>query len=294
MANPQKVAHFLEHPKFKFSLRSLLLFIVLAVVAWGINLGGQMIFSSQNMVPYLARTVITMILDLTVVFVSIRLLKKNGLPSRSLGLSIKVDTLSDILVGVLIGILAVSIIAGMLYVVVPYHFIKGTFSFGRVLQETISYFAGNSLEELLFRGFLFVVLSQLLGWRIALLIVSLGFGLFHLQGVGFTVRGAKLVATTALFGLIFGMSYVLTKSLWTAVFTHATSNILLHAFAGLDGGGKAMFVPVFERPWPIGYDLGLWLIVIDATVISCLLYGIIYRTSTAPGWKVRQECQNSW
>jgi hypothetical protein len=79
--------------------------------------------------------------------------------------------------------------------------------------------------------------------------------------------------STTSFGLIFGLSYVFTKSLWTAIFTHVTSNILLHALAGLDGRNQAMFVPIFGKPWPKGYDLGLWVILLDAAIVSCLLRG---------------------
>ena len=181
----------------------------------------------------------------------------------------------EALVGVMIGFFAIAIIAAALYISTPYHFVKGTLGIAQVSKESVSYLLGNSLEEILFRGFLFVVLSQLTGWRISTLIMAFAFGLFHLQAVGFTVEGIKMVATTTSFGLIFGLSYVFTKSLWTAICTHVASNILLHALAGLDGKNQAMFVPIFEKPWPKGYDVGLWVILVDAAIVSCLLYRAI-------------------
>jgi membrane protease YdiL (CAAX protease family) len=275
MAKAPRLTYFSKQPQFKFDPRSVLIFIVFSFVAWGINIFGQSIFPSQNMVPFLARTVITLVIDVFVVALSIRLFKQNCLPSQAMGLSITGGTLKEALVGVMIGLFAIAIIAGALSISIPYHFVKGTLSIAQVFKESVSYLLGNSLEEILFRGFLFVVLSQLKGWRVSTLIMAFAFGLFHLQAIGFTVEGIKMVATTISFGLIFGLSYVLTKSLWTAICTHVTSNIFLHAFAGLDGRNQAMFVPIFEKPWPKGYDLGLWVILVDAAIVSYLLYRAI-------------------
>ena len=275
MAKTPRVNYFSKQPQFKFSFRSVLIFIVFSFVAWGINIFGQSIFPSQNMVPYLARTVITLIIDVIFVSLSIRLFKQNCLPPQAMGLSIAGGTLMEALVGVMIGFFAIAIIAAALYISIPYHFVKGTLGIAQVSKESVSYLLGNSLEEILFRGFLFVVLSQLTGWHISTLIMAFAFGLFHLQAVGFTVEGIKMVATTTSFGLIFGLSYVFTKSLWTAICTHVASNILLHALAGLDGKNQAMFVPIFEKPWPKGYDVGLWVILVDAAIVSCLLYRAI-------------------
>lgn len=183
----------------------------------------------------------------------------------------------DGFVGVLIGLLTVAVIAVLLDIFIPYHFVRGTLDNFQLFREGVSYLVGNALEELIFRGFLFVVLSQLAGWRISLLIIAVLFGLFHLQGLGYTVQGTKMVVTTALFSFIFSLSYVLTKSLWTAICTHATANIFLHAFAGLDGGGRTIFLPVFEKSWPKGYDPGFWIAGVAALIVSCLLYMIILR-----------------
>jgi len=267
--------YFLKQPQFKFSLGSTLIFIFLSLVAWGIYFFSQVGFPSQNLTPYLIRTAIILIVDVFVIYLSGRLLRRNGLPAQALGFSVTNSSITDVLVGALIGFLTVVIIATLLYSFVPYHFVKGTLGISQLFKAGISYLAGNALEELLFRGFLFVVLSQLSGWRISMVIIALLFGLFHLPGLGFTVPGMKMVATTALFSFIFSLSYVLTKSLWTAICTHATSNIFLHAFAGLDGGGKAMFLPEFERNWPKSYDLGFWVAVVDAVIVSFLLYMII-------------------
>jgi membrane protease YdiL (CAAX protease family) len=267
--------HQIAKEDFDFSLKSVFIFVVLAFVAWGINILGQITFPSPNTVPYLARTTITLILDGAVVYLSIYLLKLNGIPSRAMGSTVTGDAVTAALVGLMIGFFAVAIIAGLLYIFIPYHFGKGTATASLLFKESVSYLVGNSLEELLFRGFLFVVLSQLTGWRTSTALMALAFGLFHLSGFGFTTEGAKMVVTTTSFGFIFGLSYVFTRSLWTAIGTHVASNIFLHAIAGLDGNNRAIFVPVFEKPWPKSYDLDLWVIVVDAMIVSCLLYRAI-------------------
>jgi membrane protease YdiL (CAAX protease family) len=160
----------------------------------------------------------------------------------------------------------------LLYAFVPFHFAHGSLHIADALKESFSYFLGNSLEELMFRGFLLVVLSRFAGWRIAVLALAIPFGLFHLQGSGISTVGLKMVATTATYSLVFSLSYVLTGSMWTAISVHVTSNILLHTLLGLDGMNQAMLVPVFSGPGLRNHDLGFWGAMISALAMSCLLY----------------------
>ena len=244
---------------------------------------GQIVFPSLNWVPYVIRTTLTTVTDLLLLLVSIRLLEKNLLPVEALGLSFSRRIFLNLLVGLLIGTATLALIAAMLYGLAPFHLGQGPLRLVDALKESCSYFAGNSLEELMFRGFLLVVLSRSAGWRIAVLILALPFGLFHLQGSGISPIGLKMVASTATYSLVLSLSYILTRSMWTAISVHVTSNILLHTLLGLDGMGHAMFVPVFSGSGSGSYDRGFFGAMIPgALAMTCLLYRIAsYRLKNA-------------
>ncbi|MCR8558983.1 CPBP family intramembrane metalloprotease [Mucilaginibacter sp. BJC16-A38] len=275
MLQPLASTYFTRQPEFRFKLSSVLIFIPLAAVAWGINILGQVTFSSQNLIPYLVRITVTLTADLALIYVSSRLLKQNGLPGKALGLSTTKETIPGILGGALIGTVVMFCIAGLLFIYAPYHFVPGQIGAGRVLQESVSYLSGNTLEELMFRGFLFIICCQLADWRKAALIMALPFGLFHLQGIGINLYGLKMVTTTACYSLVFCLSFVLFRSMWAAISVHVISNILLHTITGLDGANRALLKPVPDKNWTGTYDVGLWIAVLSTLFISGILFLLI-------------------
>jgi len=216
------------------------------------------------------RTTFILVADALLLFVTFRLFKRNSIPITALGLNVKKRLYKNALIGVAIAIATIIIMAIMLYVFVPYHFIYKSLSVGHVLKESFSYLLGALLEEMLFRGFLLVFFTKLFGWRTGLLIMALPFGLYHLAG------GISLVTSTTMFSFIFGLSFVLTGSLWTAVFLHATVNILLHAITGLDGAGNSIYTLAFEKQIP-NYPFGLLVSVSSALIIASVLYLVIVK-----------------
>lgn len=268
-------AYFVRQPGFQFKPVTMVLFIISAIAAWIINIVGHSFFPLTNLAPYIVRTVITIITDLVLVYVSFRLLKQNCLAKEALGLSISSKTVTDIIWGVIIGILAISLIAVLVFAMIPYHFVAGSMGGEQAFLEGISYVVGNTLEELMFRGFLFILLSQLIGWRKTAFITALLFGLFHLQGIGLTINGLKMVITTVCFSFVFSFSFVLFRSMWTSISVHVMSNLLLHTITGLDGGNRAVYQPVFEENWPEGYDIGLVVMVAASAILSGILYLLI-------------------
>lgn len=263
--------YFIRQPSFRFKPASVLVFIAAAIIAWIIHLAGQMVFPSQNLVPYIARTTITVAVDLALIYVSFRLLKQNGLPKEALGLSVSTKTLSDIFRGTVIGAATVAVIAGVLFLYAPYHFVRGSIDGTQALKTGIYYLSGNSLEELMFRGFLFILISQRASWPVSALVMALPFGLFHLQWTGPSADAWKLVATTACYSFVFSLSYVLFRSMWVSIMVHVVSNIFLHTITGLDGAGNAIFQPVAEGNWTKGYDLSFIVAIWSAVIMSAVL-----------------------
>ena len=248
------------------------IFIATALAAWGVNVVGHTLFPSQNFVPFCVRSAITLGTDVAIIYTSFRLLVQSGLPQGALGLAFSKKAILDIVWGGMIGAIAVAMIAGMLFVFVPYHFVSGSLGISAASKEVVSYVVGNLLEELIFRGFLFVIFSQLVGWRISALILAIPFGLFHLQGTGISIDGLKMVATTACYSFVFSFSYVFFRSLWAATSVHVMSNTCLHVITGLDGENKALLAPTFDRNWPTNYDPGFTVMILTAVTVAALLY----------------------
>lgn len=80
-------------------------------------------------------------------------------------------------------------------------------------------------EELLFRGFFLAVFADLMGVWVSLLLGSFLFGLCHLY------QGWANVLRTGVIGLVLGIIYVLTESLWVVISLHA----LMDIFGGVLG-----------------------------------------------------------
>ncbi len=264
-----------KQSNFKFKPSSIIIFIVAGIIAWVLNVAGEITFPGQNTIPYLARTTIWLLVLVSFVAVSIRLLKQNGLTGDILGLKLSGKTFLKLLAGIFIGIVTITLIGLLSYTIIPYHFISGPLRGIEVLKECYRYFLDNSLEELMFRGFLLVVLCQLIGWRKAVCIMALPFGLFHLVFTGLNMAGLQMLISTTAFAFIFSYALILTGSIWTAIGAHISSNILLHAILGLDGANKAMFIPVFEAKWPVNYNLGLTISLLTAIIVSTPLFLLI-------------------
>lgn len=77
------------------------------------------------------------------------------------------------------------------------------------------------LEELLTRGYLFAVLRQAVGWRPALAVMSLLFGLLHVPNNGATVESITMVT---LAGVLLGAVVLATGSLYAAWMAHFAWN----------------------------------------------------------------------
>lgn len=77
------------------------------------------------------------------------------------------------------------------------------------------------MEELLTRGYLFAVLREAIGWRWALAVTSLGFGLLHLPNNG---SGVEPITLVTLAGVFLGAIVLATGSLYAAWMAHFAWN----------------------------------------------------------------------
>jgi membrane protease YdiL (CAAX protease family) len=81
-------------------------------------------------------------------------------------------------------------------------------------------------QEFVFRGFPFhALLSKYAGWKVQL-IIMIPFGLMHLNGQMDAVDMAKVMLTTGLGSLLFGLAYIKTRNLGLPVGLHFGWNYL--------------------------------------------------------------------
>lgn len=113
------------------------------------------------------------------------------------------------------------------------------------------------LEELLSRGYIFAVLGRSWGWRWALGITSVGFGLLHLANNGANARSTLLVM---LAGVFLGVVLLVTRSIYAAWMAHFAWNWTMAALFHTAVSGIPMKAPrysyVASGPnWATG---GIW------------------------------------
>lgn len=179
------------------------------------------------------------------------LLSRDGLPPGQLGLALGGRSSVAFLIGAAIAIVHIVALMIGIYAIAPYELARGPLPGSEVGLAALGYLTGNFVEELLFRGYLLVVLARWLGTTRALWLLALPFGLFHFPGLDLLALG-KMVMTTGTMHFVYGYVFLATRSLWAAVALHAIGNTLLHAVVGT--GRPAYLAFDYSRDFPAGVD----------------------------------------
>lgn len=182
-------------------------------------------------------------------------------PRRALGL----------LWGMLFGAVAISVVFGLIWLVGGFQVL------GRGHPDPVGWWlsvyqlgavAGIS-EEILFRGVLYRILEELLGSWVAIIGSAVVFGAVHLSNPDGTVWGAVAIGLEA--GLLFGVLYAWSRSLWLTIGFHAAWNVFQGSIYGISvsGTGAAdglLRVTAQGNPWISGGRFGA-----EASIIAVLL-----------------------
>lgn len=157
-----------------------------------------------------------------------------------------------------------------LRLLMPFHLEAGTMTSAGFAFSIVVYLFGSIIEELAFRGVPFLRLRRAYGVPIAVAVVSLAFGLFHvpcLQGAAL----AKIVAITALSSLVFCLGYLRTGTLWAAIGLHFGLNLTLHSIFGAGDPNRASLLRLnVASPLP-GWDAWFWSLTATLIVAAALL-----------------------
>jgi len=98
-------------------------------------------------------------------------------------------------------------------------------------------------EELLTRGYLFALLRDRFGPRLAIVATSLLFGVMHLENAGATLQSVTLVAIA---GIFLGSILVSLESLWAAWSAHVAWNFVMAGVMHTSVSGIGMGAPNYR------------------------------------------------
>jgi membrane protease YdiL (CAAX protease family) len=147
-------------------------------------------------------------------------------------------------------------------------------------------------EEIVSRGILFRLTEEGLGTWIALLVSALFFGFAHISNPGATAWSSIAISIEA--GLLFGLLYHVTRSLWWCIGLHAGWNFVQGAVFGIPVSGihvDGLIESRLQGPdWLDGGGFGA-----EASVLTVLTCGTISlyllrrilraRSAVPPFWK---------
>jgi membrane protease YdiL (CAAX protease family) len=147
---------------------------------------------------------------------------------RTLGLWFYSDWWREALGGVGIGLLLISIVAGVMAATHTVQFVgwgqAGLPVWLRLLRTAVGLAFAAALEELLFRGYGFQRLIDATGSWGAVTVCSIAFGLAHLQNPSATVLST---VNTALSGAVLSVAYLKTRGLWLPIGLHWAWNFCM-------------------------------------------------------------------
>jgi membrane protease YdiL (CAAX protease family) len=137
-----------------------------------------------------------------------------------------------------------------------------------------TYLLSNVGEELIFRGYLLLVLIRRFGLSVGLFITSVLFGLFLLPGLT-GLAALKMVFTTAACSYLFASAFLATGTIWAAIALHFVGNVALHKITGLSHG-QALLKPVLQGSYPTSFDPAFWV----SLSVPLLLAWALFRSRT--------------
>jgi membrane protease YdiL (CAAX protease family) len=196
---------------------------------------------------------------------------------------------TDLLTGLSFGAVYLLVVAGIIYLCGCVSFEKFTWDSQSQLIAFLSFFGVAVGEEIIFRGVLFKWIDKRWGMWPALLVSAFVFGFAHLTNDNGSVWSSISISVEA--GLLFGMIYKWSGSLWIPIGIHWTwnyvqGNILGFAVSGTDAG------TTWYKAIPSGPDLisggafGAEASIVSfvlGLVLTALLVRACYKSSSSVG-----------
>jgi membrane protease YdiL (CAAX protease family) len=201
--------------------------------------------------------------------------------SAAIGLDLSWRSARELVYGLGGGALLVAAIALVIALVLPFPWVRNprfnptlaTFSF-------LSLLYGNSVEELIFRGYSFERLIAGIGHWKAQLVTAILFAVFHMAN-GWPWQVA-LVSTT-IGSLLFGLVFVRMHSVPAAAGVHVAANWMRDLTLRDPPGPGTLFGPIAPRPWTASEQLATTIVWNGLILLACaVLWRSIHRRRAQP------------
>jgi hypothetical protein len=207
-------------------------------------------------------------------------LRRNGLGFEVLGLRPTMRNLAWLFAGSSGGVLLVALCFVFLRAMAPFHFEKGTMTPNQLAISVLVYAFGAALEEVAFRGYPLLRLSERYGSFRAVLAVALAFGILHLPGM-YGADALKMVVTTGLSSIVFSIAYLGSRTLWAAIGLHMGMNVMLHSVFGGGGGSEpSLFVTKFGQQ-SLPFDVGFYALIVTLLLTIAAMMLVWTRVGSA-------------
>lgn len=207
-------------------------------------------------------------------------LRRDGQTLASLSIELRTRRVSEQLAGYGSGVLLMVAVATGIRLLLPFPWIRNPrFHPAAAAFSAAYYLCGNSVEELVFRGYSFKRLIEAVGhWR-AQLITALLFALFHVIN-GWSWPVALVGTTTG--SLLFGLVFIRWHSVPAAAGVHAATNWARDLLLLDPPVATTLFAPLSPRPWTDGERLAAGAIFEGVVLLACALLWQSIRSRPSP------------
>jgi uncharacterized protein len=226
---------------------SIFIFFALAAVAVFALQSAHGFFPGDRAGAFLGRLLCSLPAIALLIAGSAWLLGRDGMGRDRLGLDLGRNSLRAFALGAALAPAHILLLVAALFAIAPFELGRGPATGASALLAGVGYLTGNFVEELLFRGYLLIVLARWLGTTRAIWLMALPFGLFHFQGLD-ALALAKMILTAGAMHFVYAYVFLATRSLWAAVAMHALGNTLLHEVLGVERAGLLSLRFVGELP----------------------------------------------
>jgi membrane protease YdiL (CAAX protease family) len=211
-----------------------------------------------------------------VLAVTLLFLRWDRRSAATIGLNLSWRRVGEFVCGLGGGALLVAVIALVIALMLPFSWARNPrFDPTLAMFSFVSLLYGNSVEELIFRGYSFERLIAGIGHWKAQLVTAILFAVFHIAN-GWSWQAA-LVGTT-IGSLLFGLVFVRWESVPAAAGVHVAANWLRDLTLHDPPGPATLFGPSASRPWTSGEQLATAVIWNGVILLACVaLWRSIHR-----------------
>jgi uncharacterized protein len=193
----------------------------------------------------------------------VMLIRFDGRPPGALGFALSRSAITETAVGFAVGAALIAGAALLLFVTGSAAFVPDEGSpagyVNALLWSLLFFYLAAAAEEVLFRGYAFQALVEAIGVWPALVGSSATFAFFHSANPNVN---AIALANIFLAGLVLGLAYLRTRSLWFATALHAGWNWVMASALGFPVSGLILLdTPLYDAvatgpEWWTGGDFG--------------------------------------